>query len=448
MTTYNTEKYVLTAIKSILNQTYRNLELIIIDDASTDSTVTKILELNDPRITLYHNKINCGTYYSKNFGILHARGEFIALQDSDDYSDLSRLEKQMLFLKNNPKIKYVKCHYVRVDSQGNHLGKPRIAFQSTLFRKEVFNTIGYYDSVRVAADDEFDARAKLMMGNGDGILEELVYFNLERHDSLTNQIKIGSDIRLEYVNKYKQWHKSIKSKRSKAFITYPLINRPFTAPKEITIDFNSQLFTDINVTKKFRNAEKITATIATIPDRLDTLVMTINSILPQVDELRIYLNDFPKIPPFLIHPKIKLQQSDISGSLADNGKFFWEDIEGYHFPLDDDILYPHNYVEVMINMIKKYHYSSIIGVHGIIINQNSRTVYIFSEKLDADKFVNILGTGTMAYHTSTFRLDLHRVNEKGMIDIFVGIQAMEKKVPLIAIERPENWLADLNVNNL
>ena len=103
MPVYNVEKFVLKAIKSILNQTVKNWELIIIDDCSTDSTL-KIIEQEskkDSRINIIRNKTNSGITYGLNKGIKLAKGEYIARMDGDDLCEPRRFEQELAFLEGH-----------------------------------------------------------------------------------------------------------------------------------------------------------------------------------------------------------------------------------------------------------------------------------------------------------------------------------------------------------
>jgi len=97
MPVYNRAEFIGEAIQSILSQTYKNFELIIIDDASTDNTLKVISEFtdDDDRILLLKNKKNEGVAATRNRGIEIAKGEFIAFMDSDDISLPQRFEKQV-----------------------------------------------------------------------------------------------------------------------------------------------------------------------------------------------------------------------------------------------------------------------------------------------------------------------------------------------------------------
>ena len=87
MTTANSLAYLHTAVDSILSQTHTNLELIIVDDSSTDGTFEEALALaaSDPRVQPIHSLQAAGTYVAKNLGLTLARGEYVAFQDSDDW---------------------------------------------------------------------------------------------------------------------------------------------------------------------------------------------------------------------------------------------------------------------------------------------------------------------------------------------------------------------------
>lgn len=103
MSNYNTpEEYLRPAIESILNQTYQNFEFIIIDDCSTDDSLSIIESYTDSKIKIIRNEKNLGITKSLNRGLAVAKGEFVARMDADDISLETRFEKQVEFLKNHP----------------------------------------------------------------------------------------------------------------------------------------------------------------------------------------------------------------------------------------------------------------------------------------------------------------------------------------------------------
>ncbi|KRD07467.1 hypothetical protein ASE21_18450 [Flavobacterium sp. Root901] len=101
---YNCEKYIRESIESVLNQTFEDFELLIIDDCSTDSTVAIIENFDDSRINLIRKEKNTGLIYSLNYAVSIAKGEYIARMDGDDICLPQRFEKQLKFLEQNPNI--------------------------------------------------------------------------------------------------------------------------------------------------------------------------------------------------------------------------------------------------------------------------------------------------------------------------------------------------------
>lgn len=118
MPVYNGEKFLKDAILSILNQTYRNFELIIINDASTDSTMDVINSFHDKRIKLLINSSNLGVAKSLNKGLKKAKGEYIARCDADDINLEKRFEIQVRFLEHNKDYVLVGSNFEFINSSG------------------------------------------------------------------------------------------------------------------------------------------------------------------------------------------------------------------------------------------------------------------------------------------------------------------------------------------
>jgi len=102
MPVFNAEPYVLEAVKSILQQTFTDFELLIINDGSTDNSEKIIFSIKDCRIRYFRNAVNLGIIHSRNYGLQQARGKFVAMMDADDLSVPERLEDQYNFMAKNP----------------------------------------------------------------------------------------------------------------------------------------------------------------------------------------------------------------------------------------------------------------------------------------------------------------------------------------------------------
>lgn len=121
MPAYNGEKYIKKSIESILDQTYDNLEFIIIEDKSTDNTLKIIQEYKDSRIALYLNSENRGIAYSTNLGISKSSGKYIALLDDDDIALQKRLEWQVAFLEEREDIDILGGRSALIDKDGKFI---------------------------------------------------------------------------------------------------------------------------------------------------------------------------------------------------------------------------------------------------------------------------------------------------------------------------------------
>lgn len=102
--TFNREATIKRAVDSVLSQTYSDIECIVIDDASTDSTQKILKNINDPRLKVFTLPENKGVSFARNYGEEKSNGDWIALLDSDDEWLPNRLEKQLRFAKENPKL--------------------------------------------------------------------------------------------------------------------------------------------------------------------------------------------------------------------------------------------------------------------------------------------------------------------------------------------------------
>jgi len=123
MTTFNAGAYLRPAIESVLAQSYRDFEFIIVDDGSTDESATVVESYADSRVHLVRNVANRGQTVCLNQGLALARGEFLARQDQDDLSRPDRLEKQARFLDEHPGIALLGANAEEIERGGQPLGR-------------------------------------------------------------------------------------------------------------------------------------------------------------------------------------------------------------------------------------------------------------------------------------------------------------------------------------
>ncbi len=124
MPVYNGEKYIKEAIDSILNQTYKNFEFLIINDGSTDDSAEIVKSYKDSRIRLLVNEHNLGLTSTLNIGLREAKGEYIARMDVDDISLPDRLKQQAAFLDAHPDVGIVGTSFIRINKDSTFFDVP------------------------------------------------------------------------------------------------------------------------------------------------------------------------------------------------------------------------------------------------------------------------------------------------------------------------------------
>ncbi len=187
MSVFNADMYVKRAIESILTQTLKNFEFIIINDASKDKSLGIIRSYmrKDKRIRLISNKNDLKLAHSLNIGVAHAKADLIARMDPDDISLPERLETQYLYLKNHPEVAIVGTNISIMNSSGKEISKREYPTQSedikstmlryapfahptVMYRKNVFLELGGYNQkIKLCEDVDFWFRigTKYKFGN-------------------------------------------------------------------------------------------------------------------------------------------------------------------------------------------------------------------------------------------------------------------------------------------
>lgn len=147
MLTYNRADYITLAIDSVLTQTYKNWELIIIDDGSTDHTAEVVKKYTDPRIRYIKKSQNRGLFYRRYESLSYVRGEFVAILDSDDmWIDNEKLQKQVAHMRAHTNCAVVGTFIKLIDDQGNTTGtnnyktNDHTIRRSILFRNQFANS--------------------------------------------------------------------------------------------------------------------------------------------------------------------------------------------------------------------------------------------------------------------------------------------------------------------
>ena len=201
---YNSEKYIGETIESVLNQTYKNWEMLIVDDCSKDDGVKVANEyvMRDKRIKLFENEKNEGVSLTRNKAIELANGKYIAFLDSDDLWKKEKLEKQISFMEeNNIEVSYT--GYEKMNEDGSLRGEIKVPEKldykellknclincvSGIYKKEKFKIFRFKKTK--AEDYIFWLEILKQIGYAYGIQESLAYYRVSNNSRSSNKLDI------------------------------------------------------------------------------------------------------------------------------------------------------------------------------------------------------------------------------------------------------------------
>ena len=201
---------------------------------------------------------------------------------------------------------------------------------------------------------------------------------------------------------------------------------------------------------------KIIGAMASFKDRKATLFQSVNSIINQVDHLYLYLNDYDEIPP-LNSDRTRLTiilGKYAMGDIKDTAKFAvistLTSVDSYILTLDDDIVYPEDYVSTMINKLGEYNTKTVVGVYGVKISKNfnnyvdDKTIYHFDSELKTPISADILGTGTMIFRIQNISIQPSDFKIHGLSDVWFAKYCHDNSIGMVCIDREENWLRQID----
>lgn len=463
MTAHNVAAYVEQAVSSLLRQTWQHLELVVVDDASTDLTpvVLERLSQSDERIRVARLNCNLGTYFAKNLALTLAQGRYVFFQDGDDLCHPERLRLLMDRLMQ-PGVCAVQGAYSRVAFPGGRVlpvndvvAKPGLITLG--LRREVFDELGFFNNTTKASDDEFFQRLQHSCAAQPGSIVTVdwpLYFNTFREGSLFRDMvgndalrdghieQVPSPSRANYVQVFRAFHQSQPKAGLKRAFGFPVLRDVLPVAADMTRLSNP--------------ADPVVVALCSIPERADQLWATLRSLAPQADAIHLYLDRYDELPGFLAEfsNQLTVWRSQQHPGLRDNAKLLPLGSLAapcYYFTCDDDIVYPPDYVHCLVKRLEAYQRRVVLGVHGVLLPEQPsgyfsgfRKVFNFEHPLENDQLVNVLGTGTVALHTSLCPgLDLRQFRTSGMLDLWLATWCKTQGVPMVAIARHGRWLQEM-----
>ena len=241
---FNAAEHITTALEALIAQTWNNIEVLVVDDLSSDATpdIVATFAARDPRIRLIRADANRGSYVARNIGLLQASGEFVTTHDADDWSHPKKLEIQARHLVENPHVVANMSQQARCNSALSFHRRGNAGFyifdnmSSLMFRRErVADRLGFWDSVRFAADSEFIARLNATFGKTRvASLSDFgpLSFQRQMDNSLTGNSVFGyhgffMGARAAYHQSSRRYHRGAQ----RLSYEFPQTKRPFAIPE-------------------------------------------------------------------------------------------------------------------------------------------------------------------------------------------------------------------------
>jgi len=444
-------------IDSILWQTEVNPLIHLVSDCSKeDDSDLKLRYGHLKNIRWYKTSENVGPYAIANNVAQRAETPFLGIVDSDDIympnhfsTALKALDTadvwcsyMMQFL--NPLQKHHQRNIASVKNAPviksgivlKSCRSPRVINATMVIKTDTFKALnGFNGDFFCGGDTEFTQRLQIQ-----STVNPVVHFHKEvtaMRRMCTNSLSNTEDrfgfqsaeraaILKETNRRFDEWERlgTINPKK------YGNLNKQkdYLVPVKITQGRGSKVY----------------ACMTTIPHREYALEKAVTSLLPQVDQLNIHLNDYDHVPEFLKHPKIQLVFGD--NSLMSCTKFKWADqVDGYVFTCDDDFIYPPDYVSSLIRAIDEH--KCWVCAHGSKLDKGqienyykNRTVYESSKLIEEDSPVDVPGTGLSAFHTDDIKVSMKDIDLPGMEDIAAYIHLYNHSYKAIVVRHPEGWL--------
>ena len=227
MPVYGAESYIRAAVQSILNQTWQNLEVILVEDRGPDDSWSIIQELarEDNRIICVQNDVNQGAYATRNRALDLATGDYVTVHDSDDWSHPQMLSVQMEAMIKDPSLKVSFTSMTRVfpnmtfslRPERNNMEYIHRSYPSLLIRRSDLMELDRWDRIAANADDELVQRARQRWGSGalKDVASDVPFSFFLKHDaSLTSQKgthlrSLTFGVRHEYGKQAKFWRENV-----------------------------------------------------------------------------------------------------------------------------------------------------------------------------------------------------------------------------------------------
>lgn len=203
-----------------------------------------------------------------------------------------------------------------------------------------------------------------------------------------------------------------------------------------------------------RVGEPVLASMASIPSRRTMLADAVNSLLAQCDRVRVFLNNYPDVPEFLLHPRVDVRRSQDWDDRGDAGKMFWLEHDkqpGYRLIADDDLIFPPDFSDIMCGKVAAKGKRAIYATHGVLLrqpvsnyydNRSRAATFHFGRELPTDRRVHIGATNALCMHSSAVSMRWDDFKYCNSADVWLALHAQQNGLQVLTPARRKNWLRE------
>lgn len=419
------------SLESITSQKYKSIRIVAVDDASADEStaVLERLARRHERLTVLRLDKNVGTYMAANYGLMCSEfspWEYFAIHGADDVMHRSKLQLQVAAMQRSGQPICV-AGYERRGQGGEVLTHKLHGDSMAVYARRVLDDVGYYDNTRIAGDSEYYRRCLRRYGAAAECRVQIPLTSCGE-GKLTRKYPLDGSDRSSYVAGYMRRHAAGDLIRPSGWTESDIVRS---------------------------HGKKLFGGVATIRRRMESLRVTVSTVLPQLDRIVVYQNDYDETPDFLRHPKIEVISGLRTGvDMGDAGKFWAVDRCGpcIYFSLDDDLVYPADYVTKTLRCLRKHGGQVIVTSHGRNLRPDATSYYRDAaeyypaiRQVAGEHCVQFGGTGVMAFDPAVVGVAFSDFKAANMADIWMGLHARRRGIPLVVFPHEAGWIRMTNL---
>lgn len=402
-------------------------------------------------IRVFEMLSHVGTYVTANTLVANSTGEWLFRVDADDVCVQGRTAA-MLKKARRAGARMVNTFFAEMSTEGRLIeNKRKPADGVWAYERSLWQEMGGWENWSCSSDSLLKIRAMAHVGedkvacvNKPMYLRRLHPGQLTQHPVLGKKTAERERFRKLIAAEMARLANGGELIRTKpvygAFIEHTGSGTEQTVPADA-------MAWDGPVLPKPNRAD-VTVSLCSIPSREHCLQKVVASLSKQAARVNVYLNNYTTVPKWLTdYDNVQVATSQEHGDLGDRGKFFWADsVEGFHFTCDDDIDYPDDYIQQTLKHFERLGKHVVLTYHGRELPKKPSKYYKgekhyfhFAHTCNQG-YVNVCGTGVLAYHTDAIKVRFEDFKEPNMADVWFALQAQKQRKVCICLPHKKGWL--------